>query len=60
MCTKVIDQLTGAMAQTTTATIFPGDPDEVDNLQGHIAGTGADGTTYVVSGVVSDQTATGE
>ncbi|KAL5526867.1 hypothetical protein ACEPAF_8594 [Sanghuangporus sanghuang] len=39
--------------QTTTLNIFPGDADAFEDLQGKVLGTGSDGTTYAVSGVVS-------
>ncbi|KAL5485735.1 hypothetical protein ACEPAI_6776 [Sanghuangporus weigelae] len=52
--------LQGVFTQhTTTLNIFPGDADAVENLQGKVLGTGSDGTTYAVSGVVSGISVTG-
>ena len=54
--------LLGALGETT-ATIFPGDGGEgggVTSLHGQIVGTGAQGTTYVISGQVSGVQATGK
>lgn len=51
----------GVLSQTTAA-IFPGDQDRLDGVEGlagEIAGTGADGTTYIISLSVSGVAATG-
>lgn len=46
--------VSGALAQTTVNIIQPDflEPDDV--LQGEIVGVGAEGTTYVVTNVISD------
>lgn len=54
--------LPGVLSQTT-ATIFPGDGGDgatgIDGIGGEIAGTGADGTTYIISVSISGVLATG-
>lgn len=58
---KLADDLnhqSGVLSQTTTATILP-DDDLLQGVAGEIVGTGADGTTYVISGSLSGVRATG-
>lgn len=46
--------LTGALAQTTIQVLQPEMILADDPLQGEIVGVGADGTTFVISNVVTD------